>query len=152
MSTHISDLVPEVRELGLSFLSALDDAGIPYVVTSTLRTVDEQIAYYVQGRAPVDVVNLLRRKADMLPITAADNTYTVTKCDGIVLHSNHQSGKALDVVPMVGHRPTWDYKKYAAEFKAIGKIGKGVGFRWGGDFSPIDLVTGLGWDPPHFEA
>jgi hypothetical protein len=152
VSTRISDLVPEVREIGLLFLGALDAAKLSYVITSTLRTVDEQVACYAQGRAPLDIVNLLRSKAGMPHISAGENTYTITKCDGITHLSNHQGGRALDVVPMVGHRPTWDYAKYASEYKAIGAIGRSVGLRWGGEWPPIDSVTGLGWDPPHFEA
>ncbi len=151
VSAKLDDLQPEVRELALIFVSALNEAEIAYVVTSTLRTVDEQIALYAQGRAPLDIVNLLRHKADMHPIAAGENTYTVTKCDGVAKQSNHQGGRALDVVPMVGHRPTWDYAKNATEFKVIGAIGKSVGFRWGGEWPPLDEVTGLGCDPPHYE-
>jgi peptidoglycan L-alanyl-D-glutamate endopeptidase CwlK len=152
MSVKLEDLKPEVRELALAFVSALEEAGIAYVVTSTLRTVDEQVALYAQGRAPLDIVNLLRGKANMPHISAGENTYTVTKCDGVTKRSNHQGGRALDVVPMVGHRPTWDYAKHAGEFKEIGAIGKAAGFRWGGEWPPLDEVTGLGFDSPHFEA
>lgn len=152
MSSKIDDLQPEVRELALTFISALDDAKLPFVITSTLRTVDEQIAYFAQGRAPQDIVNLLRKKAGMLGIDAVENTHTITKCDGLTKLSNHQGGRALDVAPMVAGRPTWNYTKYANEYKAIGAIGKSVGLRWGGDFPPLDEVTGMGWDPPHFEA
>jgi len=152
VSNKISDLLPEVRDIATAFLAALDAAKLSYVITSTFRTVDEQIAYFAQGRAPLDIVNLLRRRAEMRPITAADNTYTITKCDGVTSRSNHQGGRAMDVVPMVGGLPTWDYRKYAFEYKAIGAIGKSVGFRWGGEWPPLDVVSGLGWDPPHFEA
>ena len=152
MSTKVSDLVPEVREVVISFLAALDDAGLHYVVTSTLRTVDEQVALFAQGRAPVDIVNLLRRKAGMTFIGAAENTYTVTKCDGVTSKSNHQGGRALDVVPLVNRSPTWDYAKHVPEYKAIGAIGRSVGLKWGGEWPPLDSITGLGWDPPHYEA
>lgn len=152
MSTKLEDLEPEARELAIAFVSSLEDAGIEYAVTSTLRTVDEQIALYSQGRAPLDIVNLLRKKAGMLFISAAENTYTVTKCDGIMKKSNHQGGKALDVVPLVNGKPTWDCNKYTSKFVTIGTVGKSVGLRWGGDWPPVDTVTKLGWDVGHFEV
>lgn len=152
MSTKISDLLPEVREQALVMLAALDSAGISYAVTSTLRTVDEQVAQFAQGRAPLDIVNLLRHKAGMHPIIAQDNTYTITKCDGVTRLSNHQGGRAFDIAVIVGNRPTWEYRRYATEYKAIGAIGKSLGLRWGGDWPPLDEVSGLGWDPPHWEV
>lgn len=151
MSTKISDLIPEAREVAINMLSALDEEKIDYLVTSTLRTVDEQVALFSQGRSPLDIVNLLRHKAGMRPITAAENTYTVTKCDGVTSTSNHQTGRSFDIVPVVNHKPTWDYRKYSEQYKVIGNFGKRLGLRWGGDWPPLDEVSGLGWDPPHFE-
>lgn len=47
-------------------------------VTFVDRTVQEQVALYAQGRDKLANVNLLRKKANMSPITLQENKYKVT--------------------------------------------------------------------------
>src|SRR5689334_3293058 len=91
-------------------LLTLCQRGIPHVVTSTKRTLDEQKALYAQGRQVLSTVNELRAKAGMRPILGSENLYTVTRADGVVHQSNHQGGLALDVVPAKPNgNPEWPF-------------------------------------------
>lgn len=142
MSTRIEDLAEDVQPMARAFISLVK---IPHVVTSTLRTQDEQAALYAQGRSELSVVNALRSKAGMRPIGDKENGYTVTKCDGVIHKSNHQSGRALDVVPAdINGNPVWpgpSDKRWAM----ISEAGKAAGFKWGGDWAVFP-------DRPHYEA
>lgn len=141
MSTNIDDLQPEVQAKARSFLSLLT---IPYVVTSTLRTTEEQMAYYAQGRAPLVIVNLLRKHAGMKSIADGENQGTITNCDGVNTLSNHQGGRALDVVPADEKgNPIWPHIA-DPRWQRIAVFGESVGFEWGGRWKEFP-------DMPHYE-
>ena len=80
----------------------------------------------------------------------------VSKCDGFLKKSLHQSGDALDFYAYVNGRASWDkvhlslvagvIMATAKRLKKEGKINSTI--RWGGEFSSN---TYHGWDMPHFE-
>ena len=141
MNTRIEDLLPDMQTKVRTFLSLVK---IPYVVTSTLRTVDEQVALYCQGRAPLEIVNLLRKKAKLPPITDAANKGTVTNADGINTLSNHQGGGAIDVVPAdVNGNPVWPGPT-DPRWMQIAQFGEAAGLKWGGRWTQFP-------DFPHYE-
>lgn len=144
MSTKLADLRPDVQGKVQLALEALKAAGIPFAVTSTLRTEAEQMALFAQGRDPLVTVNMLRSQAGMPSIGTADNAYTVTNADGTRYKSNHQSGRALDITPVNAEgNPTWpDHSD--PRWLQIAAVMKANGFQWGGDWPRfIDL--------PHYE-
>jgi peptidoglycan L-alanyl-D-glutamate endopeptidase CwlK len=152
MSTKLEDLQPDVQFKAREGLTDLADACIPFVVTSTLRTLDEQIALYAQGRQPLAAVNVLRAKAGMAPIVQrlardgslhSDNDYTVTNCDGWKFKSNHQSGRALDITPEENGGAVWP-DPADPRWKQIADVMKRAGFAWGGDWPQFP-------DYPHYE-
>ena len=49
-SRKIEDCVPELQEKFAAFKAAMDAAGIPFILTCTKRTQEEQNALYAQGR------------------------------------------------------------------------------------------------------
>ena len=129
MSIRISDLQPTMQVKVRTMLSLI---RIPYVVTSTLRTTDEQVAYYAQGRAPLTIVNLLRQKAGMGPTTEGDNAKTITNCDGVNTPSNHQGGWAVDVVPAgMNGTPIWPHPA-DPRWEKLGQASEAAGLEWGG--------------------
>jgi hypothetical protein len=151
MSVKIEDLTPEAQTKCRAMEQELFNQAIPFERTYTKRTTAEQIALWAQGRPALDIVNLLRRAAGMASLSASENGYTVTNCDGINTPSPHQSGKAFDIVPLVDWKPTWDYMKYADRYRKIGEIGRALGLDCGQDWKPFNAQTGLGWDPPHYQ-
>ena len=152
MSRLIEDLTDDVERMARSFLLAAHGAGLSVSVTSTMRTEDEQVALWAQGRGVLELVNLLRQRAGMKPISQCDNNI-VTKCDGINTTSAHQKRKSMDVVLLNKYGdPIWHVSAALGEYKTLGRIAKENGFKWGGDFKPIDPLTGLGWDPFHVEV
>jgi peptidoglycan LD-endopeptidase CwlK len=141
VSSRIEDLAPDVQAAARTFLSLIQT---PYVVTSTLRTQDEQVALYAQGRKSLGEVNALRVKAGMRAIAEAENKYTVTRADGVKFKSNHQGGRAMDVVPAgTNGNPVWPPAS-DGRWQIIAKAGKEAGFKWGGDWAVYP-------DLPHWE-
>ena len=127
-SRSLDDLHPVVRAMAERLLAKAEDTGIPLAVTFTLRSLACQAALYAQGRtAPGSVV------------TNAPAGF-----------SYHNYGLALDVVPRaLLALPNWgDTPAYQAATNVLwvrlAVIGKGLGFRWGGDFARLR-------DRPHFE-
>ncbi len=112
MSRKIEDLLPELQERYAFFKHAMDEMGIDYIVTATLRTKAEQEALYAQGRTkPGKVV-----------------TWT--------LNSRHLSGRAFDIVIMENGKPDWSVSN--PDWKRAGDIGIACGLVWGGTWSKPD--------------
>ncbi len=160
MSTSIYCLRPEVFPRAEALLQDLQKAGIPHLVTSTRRTTEEQIALWCQGRAPLEVVQVLRRHAGLPKLHESENKYTVTNADGVNAASAHQEGKAIDIAVLVevqgedGRKrllPSWDYSKQAQAYRAIADLARRHGWDCGADWPPINPETGLGRDPPHHQ-
>lgn len=117
----INTLHPKIRDKAREFINRVEkELGIKLRVTSGFRTYAEQDKLYAQGRtAPGSIV---------------------TKAKGG--QSNHNFGTAFDVVPIVNGSADW--KTTAGTWNKIAKVGKEIGFSWGGDWQTFT-------DKPHFE-
>ena len=140
MSSRIEDLEPVTRKLCVDFLLACENAGHVLRVTHTMRTRDEQLHLYAQGRE-------LR-----------DGLWVVTNPSRVVTkampgHSAHNFGMAFDVCWEGGdpylHAYEVAHKKVDPRWFAIGEIGEAkIGLSWGGPRGPKDDFT---FDNPHFQ-
>jgi len=89
------------------------------------------------------VVNAKRKEVGLYQLQEKENKYTVTKCDGVRNKSQHQSGMALDVVPVekgiAVYPPASDprWLKIASAFIK-------QGFEWGGSWKDFP-------DLPHYQ-
>ncbi len=111
--------------------------------TSGKRTDQEQIALSAQGREPLGVVNALRVKAKMRPISEAENQNVVTWCNGVTVRSPHQDGRAMDYVPVDKKgRPCWPPMSDPRWLK-IAECFELAGLEWGGRWKTPDY--------PHFQ-
>jgi hypothetical protein len=152
MSKLIEDLDEEVERKARHFLLAVHDAGLSIAVTSTMRTREEQVAYWAQGRGNLELVNLLRKIAGMKPIPQSEN-HIISNTDGVNKLSKHQSGRAMDVVLLNKYGEScWHISAMLGDYKEMGRIAKASGFEWGGTWEPIDPVTGVGWDAFHLQG
>jgi peptidoglycan LD-endopeptidase CwlK len=154
-SRKIDDMTPELQTKFHAFAAKMADAGIPFIITCTARTVKEQIALYAQGREKLDQTNILRKLAGLLAITFAENCRKVTWTlqskhlidldDGIL---ENDKARAFDITITRDGRPCWELKTdvnqdQIPDYDQAGQIGESVGLKWGGRFrSP---------DRPHFE-
>lgn len=117
---------PKLIEKVLSVISAMSALGFTLVVVQGLRTEQEQIALYAQGRtAPGSIV---------------------TNADGVTKLSNHQVkadgfGHAVDCAFKVDGKISWGDK---LPWQCYGECAKAVGLVWGGDWTSIK-------DRPHVE-
>jgi len=142
-STNSADLDPETARMVDVACAILKERGKEGVKTSGRRTDQEQIALFAQGRKPLGVVNALRAKANMRPISEAENKYTVTDCNGVTKKSKHQSGEAIDYVPKDKNgNPCWPPKS-DPRWMEIAEV-----------FELAGMESGLRWrkaDPPHHQ-
>lgn len=134
--SRIDDLIPEAREPALKMIALLSDQGIPVRVTFTYRSFATQQALWMQGRRPLEEVNVARAVGGMAPITASENVRRVTNAKPG--RSWHNWRRAFDLVPMKGSIPIWN-----GPWETLGKTGKMLGFGWGGDWKKPDK--------PHFQ-
>jgi len=114
-------------------------AGIPWslLITNVWRSSIEQEALYLQGRAPLDVVNKARSTAKLPPIKEKENqrvtwTRNSKHCvrpsravDFAVLFD--EDGPDLPIKPVID----WDDR---ARYRLMGRIASKYGLVWGGDF------------------
>lgn len=156
MSRRIEDLTPEAQEALKAALAELETKGIAVFVSSTLRTSGEQAAFFAQNREPLDIVNALRIAVSLRKISAAENKYKVTNCDGVKNKSVHQYGRAVDVVPMEKGYGVWPVTS-DPRWREIAEIMQKHNFRWGGDWNGDGRTRADGdeseklVDYPHYE-
>lgn len=143
VSNRLIELNAETYFLANAAIEELRRLGIDHAVISTKRTVDEQAALYSQGRERLEVVNEKRQLARMPKISEKENAYTVTNCDGVRAKSNHQSGNALDIVPVENHRPIWPNPS-DPRWQQIADVMVKHGFEWGGTWPQFP-------DYPHYQ-
>lgn len=106
----ISKLKPRVQRMARDFVAKMKLAGYELLITSGLRTYEEQDKLYAQGRTTPGAI--------------------VTNAKGG--QSFHNFGVALDCVPIINGKPNWN-----SPYTLTSKIGKECGFEWGGDFTSI---------------
>jgi peptidoglycan L-alanyl-D-glutamate endopeptidase CwlK len=156
MSRDIKRLHPLLLPLYAEFSKQLALAGIAHIVTSTVRTLDEQAALYAQGRRNLVEVNVLRRAVGMYPLSAAENEYCVTW----TMKSRHFPqpidlsrsdydpngySRAFDIALLRSGRRSahWDLKVSVngndiPDYAEAGGIGELVGLDWGGRWRKPD--------------
>jgi peptidoglycan L-alanyl-D-glutamate endopeptidase CwlK len=110
-SRRLGDLHPIVAAKAKQFIALAEAEGIEILITSTLRTFEEQAELFAIGR------------------TRPGNIVTNAKPG----ESWHNFGLAFDVVPLVNGKAIWD----GPFGEHIGALGKQVGLRWGGDFKTL---------------
>ena len=114
----IATLHPRLRDPARKFVLAAAEQGVTIKLISGLRTYAEQDALYAKGRtAPGPVVTKARAG-----------------------YSNHNFGLAFDIGVFSGGK----YIPESPAYKTIARIGKWLGFEWGGDWTSIK-------DEPHYQ-
>ena len=124
MSRKIEDLLPEAQEKFREFAGKMAEAGIPFMLTCTYRSQDEQNALWRIGRSePGRKVTWTRK-------------------------SRHTVRTAFDIAILKDGKPCWDVKASVNEndvpdYFEAGQIGEACGLTWGGRWRTPDF--------PHFE-
>jgi peptidoglycan LD-endopeptidase CwlK len=74
----------------------------------------------------------------------------LSKADGTIKKSYHQTGKAVDVFAFVNGKASWDEHHLALIAGVVLSCAKEVGLNitWGGTFGSKEFK---GWDRPHFQ-
>ena len=120
-SRDIDKLRPDVAANCRVFLDLCKAAGLPVLVTQTVRDSAYQAALYAKGRTK--------------PGSIVTNQKTPS------FHSD-KAGLAFDIAKNVkGH----EYDD-AAFFRKCGEIGKKIGFSWGGDWLSLQDKPHFQWD------
>ena len=112
-SRRLEDLHPRVRAMCEAHIASCRAAGIDILITSTLRTMEEQAALYAQGRSTPG-----RKVTNAKPG-----------------QSFHNYGLAYDVVPLRAGKPVWGtIGPDLALWQRVGALGKAQGLEWAGDW------------------
>ena len=102
-----------------------------------------------------DLVKVIMRAAELSPVPfrVTEGLRTLARqkqllADGATttLKSRHLTGHAIDIVPLVGGKPRWDWPLYYKIAPVIKQVAKdlGVEIEWGGDWKSFK-------DGPHFQ-
>ena len=154
-SRNLTDLDPRLYDLYVKFNHKMGEAGLIHVVTSTSRSVLEQMALYTQGRLLTGDVNLFRHASGLLPIATAENqkvTWTLNSKHITNMFDqdlNNDKSRAFDISILNKQgQAVWDLKVNVNEndipdYEEAGQIGESVGLWWGGRWKNPDR--------PHFE-
>lgn len=121
-------LHPALQPIAARFVEQCAAAGVRVLIYMTYRSADEQNKLYAQGR------------------TTPGKRVTNAR-GGQSKHNNTLNGVpaslAFDCVPLAADgSPSWDRRH--PHWAVMGKIGKSLGLRWGGDWKTLV-------DKPHFE-
>lgn len=119
-SRNLDDLIPPVKKRVEAFIASAKAEGIDLLVTSTYRDNASQNALYAQGRTTPGKVVTNARAGQSL----------------------HNYRCAVDVVPIVNGKPTWDVKNDV--WQKIGKLGVAAGLEWAGNWKRFK-------EYPHFQ-
>ena len=141
-SRDINDLYKPLKLVLEEALKIAKKRGLPVVIISTLRTPEEQEALYAQGRKPLMVVNALRKKAKLLPITETENKKKITWTKKSY-HNTLPKSMAFDFAIGTRKKIYWDVKADVnaddiPDYKQFASIlCKEVcpNLEWGGDWS-----------------
>ncbi|ABS59908.1 M15 family metallopeptidase [Fervidobacterium nodosum] len=136
MENNLEKLETSFKKLVYKFLSECQRQGIQVKIYNTLRTKEEQYALYLQGRAPLEVVNEARKRAKLKPITQSEN-----KIVTYLKNSPHCYGLAFDFVPIINGKVVWNNDKI---WEKCGKIAETFGLEWGGRWKNFP-------DKPHIQ-
>jgi peptidoglycan L-alanyl-D-glutamate endopeptidase CwlK len=110
MSRLIEDLHPTVQKKAQKLLQLAKQNNIELLITSTLRTEEEQNTLYAQGRTTPGSI-----------VTNARYPFSL-----------HNHGVAFDVVPLINGQAVWNDHQL---WNTIGALGKSIGLEWGGDWA-----------------
>jgi len=124
----INTLHPAIRDKVRELLRRWKSEGYEVKITSGYRSFNEQQKIYDKGRT-----------------VKSDTGVTSQKPLGSIVTNSkpgdsfHNYGLAIDVIPIVNGKHTYNF-----DFKKLSYAAKLLGFKWGGDFKRIK-------DNPHFE-
>lgn len=151
MSRSLDLLHPAVKDAAIQLKKkAKEELGLYLIFTQTLRSEEEQVALYAQGRKTLDEVNLLRNEANLSPITKKDNKI-VTKA-ATSKDSFHGYGLAFDIAitDLSGKKIIWDSSSDwnadgIDDWEQVGNLANSIsGLEWGGNWTSMP-------DPPHYQ-
>ncbi len=129
-SRLIKDLDKEVQTKFLVFSALMAEEHIPFILTCTYRSQEEQDALYAQGRTTVGKI-----------VTWTKHSRHSKTLDG------KPASQAFDIAILKEGKPTWDLKVSVndddiPDYQQAAEIGRKVGLKPGADFK----------DYPHFES
>lgn len=139
--TSLSRLATVDERLQRVVKRAIEITEIDFGVTQGLRTRDEQMRLYGQGRTREQM-----QAAGLNPDYAKPSMQRVTW----TMNSNHMTGRAVDLVPYINGKVEWDNNGRLGLWPKIADAMKTAAFEL-----EVDIVWGGDWkttvDRPHFE-
>ncbi|MBC8147110.1 MAG: M15 family metallopeptidase, partial [Bacteroidetes bacterium] len=138
-SREISDLIPIMQQKAIDIQMYCENIGVPIVIYSTRRTLQEQSKLYRQGRTGSQIRYKITRLnnlgfgflAEILDSVGPQmEKYKVTNAGPG--ESWHNYGEAFDAVPLVGGKAVWNNDEL---WKKYGQVVTMNGLVWGGSWT-----------------
>jgi len=155
MGSSLDGLTSKCRYMLEDAMAIMRAQDVKFAITDTFRSTKKQYAYYCQGRKPLAETNARRMEAGLYPIVeyknskgklVSGNDYIITNCDGTIKKSFHQSGNAVDIVPVDKKgNPYWPVLSDPAWLPIVTIMeacGFEAGYRWEGELK----------DAPHYQV
>jgi len=154
-SRDLKELTPELFDKYQLFNIKMGEAGLVHIVTSTSRSILEQMALFTMGRLSLSDVNTFRRVAGLLYINGSENkivTWTLNSKHVTNMFDkdlNNDKARAFDIAILNKQgQAVWDLKVSVdgdniPDYEEAAIIGESVGLISGGRWKNSD------W--PHYE-
>jgi len=139
LQTDINLLKYDFRNKVSEMLKEFDELGFKYAINETLRSKAVQMAYYAQGREPLETTNKLRKEAGLWELSEEENKRKVTW----TMKSPHLDGLAIDIVPLDPKTGKAWWNAPQVIWNILGTVSKKYGLHWGGEWKNPDC--------PHIE-
>lgn len=138
-------------ELITAFVAKAAEIGIDIAIVSIGRTLAVQLAYYAQGRLPLEQINGFRTVAGLPAITEneAGNVITWTITSKHITDKVNVKSRAFDIVVLKNGNPVWSNNidtnsNGNKDYLELAKIGKELGLYPGAYWATPDL--------PHYQT
>jgi len=154
-SRQLTELDPILYDFYVKFNYKMGEAGLIHCVTSTSRTILEQMALYTMGRLPTRDVNRFRQIAGLIMIGDSDNRKVTWTLDSKHITNmfdadlDNDRARAFDIAILNKQgQAVWDLKVSVdgdsiPDYEEAAIIGESVGLVCGGRWSNPD------W--PHYQ-
>ena len=139
----IYSLDPVVAKKVELFIQRCAEAGYPVLVVETMREPITQLLYFIQGRISNEdrklnpdidkELNKMRKLFKFWDLAPTEINKKVTW----TLDSKHFYGKAVDFVPFINGKISWNAP--SNYWQKCGEIAENLGFEWGGRWQQKDL-------------
>ena len=150
-SRKLEDLYKPLQVVAEKALQIAKEKELPITITCTRRSSDEQRALYMQGREPLEKVNIVRKRLGLYLLSEEENSRKVTWVTSSY-HTCSPKAMAFDFAVGASGKIFWDIKvdvnhDNIPDYKEFAEICKSLdpNIEWGGDWENTKDFPHIQW-------